>query len=263
MEKITSKTNSLIKETKKLFTSSKERAEKEMFVLEGARLCFDAVNSDCEIKTVLITESCFEKNERFAKVLINKAESSYIITEEISSKISQTQTSQGIFALCKMKSNQSDIDYEKKYIALDCVRDPSNLGAVSRSAEALGISGIIVYNCCDIYNPKALRASMGSLLRIPVVKSENLCETIEKLKKNSMKVYATVPDSYAKDIRSIDFSGGSVCVIGNEANGISSEVKASCDLSITIKMLGLAESLNAGVAASITMWEMLRGEKSE
>ena len=76
---------------------------------------------------------------------------------------------------------------------------------------------------------------------------------------NSMKIFATTPDSNAKDIREVDFSGGVVSVIGNEGNGISNDVKKACDFRITIKMLGLAESLNASVAGAITMWEMLRG----
>ena len=138
------------------------------------------------------------------------------------------------------------------------MQDPANLGAVIRTAEALGINGAILYNCCDLYNPKALRASMGSILRLPVLISENLAEDIKAYKANGFKSYAAVPDSNARDITKVDFFGSDICVIGNEGNGVSNQVLSACDELITINMLGRAESLNAFAAGAITMWEMLR-----
>ncbi|MDE5996506.1 MAG: RNA methyltransferase, partial [Eubacterium sp.] len=127
-----------------------------------------------------------------------------------------------------------------------------------RTAEALGINGAICYNCCDIYNPKALRASMGSILRLPVILSDNLVSDIEAAKENGFSFYATVPDKHAEDITKINFPASSVIIIGNEGNGISEEVKAAANKLVTINMLGRAESLNASMAGAIAMWEMLR-----
>ncbi len=258
MEKITGKNNEIVKGIKKLFTSSKERKAKGLFVLEGARLVFDALNSSFEVDTFLISEQAFEKYKDESLHMIKKSRASYFISNDIAQKLSDTKSSQGVFAVCKMKSECVSLQNGKKYIALDNVQDPGNLGTVIRTGEALGIDGVLVGGGCDIYNPKVLRASMGSLLRANVYESDSLIPILEKAKKLGIKIYATSPDSNAKKITGVDFGTCAICVIGNEANGVSQEVFDISDEKITIPMLGRAESLNASVAASITMWEMLR-----
>lgn len=258
MEKITSKSNNLIKEVKKLFTSRKARYENQKFVLEGARLCFDVLNSECAPEMLFVTQRACEKYADLIASLEESFEQSYLITQEIADKISDTQSTQGVFAVCRMRNDMLTLESGGKYIALDELQDPANLGAIIRTAEALGINGAILYNCCDLYNPKALRASMGSILRLPVLISENLAEDIKAYKANGFKAYAAVPDSSARDITGVDFNGSDICVIGNEGNGVSNQVLSACDELITINMLGRAESLNAFAAGAITMWEMLR-----
>ena len=255
MERITSKTNRLVKDTKKLMTSSRERKERSLFVLEGARLCFDVLNSVYEVKTVFITDAAYDKYKENADALIEKADEAYLISEDVAEKLGDTQTSQGVFAVCKMR--ESNNAPGEKVLALDNVQDPANIGAIIRTAEALGIDSLIVYNCCDLYNPKALRASMGGILRTDITECDNLEELLLSLK-GTYRIYSTVPDASAKDITEIDFSKKTVCVIGNEANGVEENIKSVSDGLITIPMKGNAESLNAGVAAAITMWEMLR-----
>ena len=255
MEKITSKSNQIIKDTKKLLTSSKFRTQCNAFVLEGARLSFDVLNSVYKIRLILITESVYERYRESADKIIEKADNAYFISSEVADKLSETASSQGIFVVCEMKSIASELG--SKVIALDNIQDPSNLGALVRTAEALGIDSIIAYKCCDIYNSKALRASMGSILRMSIVRTDNLEEMLSELK-NRYRIYSTVPLSTAVAITDIDFSLPSICVIGNEANGVEDNIKAVSDELITIPMLGRAESLNASVAGAITMWEMLR-----
>ena len=256
MEKITSKNNDIIKDTKRLISSPKARLQSGAFVLEGARLCFDVLNSVYKIKTVFITEKILEKYPLEIGALLERAKSSYLISEDVSKKLSDTENPQGVFAVCEMMKSEG-APSSSKIIALDNVQDPANVGAIIRTAEALGIEEIIVFNCCDIYNPKVLRASMGSVLRERIIEVSSLEECLEKLKKD-YAVYSSVPDSSAKKITSVDFSKPSLCVIGNEANGVEENIKALSDKLITIPMLGNAESLNASVAASIIMWEMLR-----
>lgn len=258
MEKITGKSNEMIKNVKRLFTSRKARFEKNQFVLEGARLCFDVFNSDYKVICFLVTEKAYEKYEAECKHMIDIASKSFLITNDIALKLADTENTQGIFAVCEFQNKTFKTEKNKKYIALDSLQDPSNLGAIIRTAEALGIDGAVCYNCCDIYNPKALRASMGSILRLPVIISENLCADIENMKADGFSVYSAVPDSSAKDITKIDFNTSSVMIIGNEGNGISDEVKACSTDLVTIKMLGRAESLNASMAGAVAMWEMLR-----
>lgn len=256
MEKITSKSNDIIKDTKRLISSSKARWQNRSFVLEGARLCFDVLNSVYRIKTVFLTQSIFEKYPLEISSLIDRAGKAYMISDEVSKKLSDTENPQGIFAVCEMTENNTNPS-SAKIVALDNVQDPANVGAIIRTAEALGIGELILYNCCDIYNPKTLRASMGSVLRESIIISDNLEKTLENMKEK-YKIYSTVPIRDAKKITEVDFSSPSICVIGNEANGVEDNIKDLSDRLITIPMLGNAESLNASVAASIVMWEMLR-----
>ncbi len=258
MEKITSKSNNLIKETAKLFTSRKARYENHQFALEGARLCFDAINSGYAPEMLFFTEELQSKYPAEIEKAVAASKRAALISSEVSAKLSETQTPQGVFAVCAMKPFAERAEQGKKYIALDNLQDPANLGAILRTAEALGIGGAILYNCCDAYNPKALRAAMGSSLRLPMIISDNLVRDITELKANGFSVFATVPDRDAQDITKISFPASSVCVIGNEGNGISDEVKAASGNLVTINMLGRAESLNASMAGAIAMWEMLR-----
>lgn len=254
---ITSKNNQLIKDTKKLLTSSRARYDNNSFVLEGARLCFDVLNSVYEVKTLLITQKLYDKYSDKAKQLVDLSDRAYLITDEVAEKLGETSNSQGIFCICGMK-NSSGCELGSKIVALDNVQDPSNVGAIIRTAEALGIDNIITYNCCDVYNPKLLRASMGSVLRLSITDTKNLEDELTKLQDNDYKVYSTVPVSSAKRITDVSFDDKVVCVIGNEANGVEENIKGISDELVTIPMLGRAESLNAGAAASIIMWEMLR-----
>lgn len=257
MERITAKQNQLIKDTKKLMTSSKARRDRREFVLEGVRLCSDVLHSFYKISVLLITPQCIEHNYDIFSKLSERAGRTVEITQEIAEKLSDTPSPQGIFCVCSIPSLNPSVE-EGRFIALDNLQDPSNLGAVIRSAEALGIDGVIAYNCCDLYNPKALRASMGSILRMPVTISESLKDDLLLYQSEGFDVYGTVPVDTAEKITDIHFSKSVICVIGNEANGISPEVKQVCQRLITIPMKGRAESLNASVAASITMWEMMR-----
>ncbi|MGN1203057.1 MAG: TrmH family RNA methyltransferase, partial [Eubacterium sp.] len=259
MEKITGKNNDLVKNVKKLISSSKQRREQGLFVLEGARLVFDVLNSFYKVKYFLITQDAFDKYRQQAGRIADISENSYIISDSLAEKLGDTKSSQGVFAVCCVKNGGELIfENDSRLIALDNVQDPGNLGTIVRTAEALGIDGIIVGGGCDIYNPKALRASMGSMLRIKLIETDDLSASLKELQSKGVMIYGTSPDSNARSITEIDFSKGGVCVIGNEANGISEKVKSVCNSLITIKMLGRAESLNASAAASITMWEMLR-----
>ena len=150
------------------------------------------------------------------------------------------------------------INSKGKYILLENVQDPSNLGAAARTAEALGIDGLIVSGGCDIYNPKALRASMGAFFRLSVFECGDVCKFIGDIQKAGMRAAASTPSAKAQDITAADLSGGIVCIVGNEGAGVTPAVRAASDFEVTIPMKGSAESLNASTAAAILMWEMMR-----
>lgn len=255
---INAKNNPKIKEVKALLTSSKDRKNSGLFVVEGVRLCCDALLSGCEIQSVFCTENCAEKYADEIKFLRDGCKAFYTVGNDVLKSISDTVTPQGVVCTVKMKQNSFEYEKGKKYIALDTIQNPDNLGAISRTCEALGLDGMVVFGGCDIYNPKALRASMGALFRLPVCICQSLENEIDKCKKMGINVFATVPDRDAKSVTTVDFSKDVMCVIGNEGNGVSKEIIEKCTDRITIKMDGRAESLNAAAAASIIMWEMAR-----
>lgn len=259
MNRIDSVANEKIKYAVKVAASASKRKEDGVFFLEGLRLCRDAALTGTVIKAAFFTDKANEKFADDVSVIARKAQCSYLISAAVSDKMSLTENSQGFYCLCEYSGvlSEKDINVTGKYIALENVRDPANLGAICRTAEALGISGAILSGCCDRYSPKAQRAAMGSLLRLPVVESENLPDLLMKLEEKGMQLYATTPDETAEKITKSDMNGGVVCVIGNEANGVTDETFAVCK-KLTIPMLGRAESLNASMAAAITMWEMMR-----
>lgn len=255
---ITAKNNPKIKEIKGLLTSSKDRKNSGLFVLEGVRLCCDAVKSGCEIVSVFCTETCAEKYAVSINELKSVCSDFFFVSEDVLKSISDTVTPQGVICTVKMQLNDFEYESGKKYIALDTIQNPDNLGAISRTAEAFGIDGMVICGGCDIYNPKALRASMGALFRLPVRMCQSLEKELEICKEIGIESFATVPDRDAYDITKTDFSKGALCIIGNEGNGVSKEVIDASDRKITIKMQGRAESLNAAAAASITMWELVK-----
>ena len=255
---INARNNPKIKEVKTLLASSKDRKNSGLFVVEGVRLCCDAFLSGCEIQSVFCTESCAEKNGEEITSLRENCKAYYTVSNDVLKSISDTVTPQGVVCTVKMKQNSFEYEKGRKYIALDTIQNPDNLGAISRTAEALGFDGMVIFSGCDIYNPKALRASMGALFRLPVYICQSLEDEIEKCKKLGINTFATVPDRDAKSVVTVDFSTGGMCIIGNEGNGVSKEIIEKCTERITIKMDGRAESLNAASAASIIMWEMSR-----
>lgn len=254
---ITSRENPLIKLVAALQVSSEKRKRNGLFVLEGLRICKDACDNGIKFDKLIVSDAAAEKyaadTEKFSLI----SDECYKIPDSLFKKISDTKTPQGIIAVAKMPVTGScGIDKNGKYIALENVADPSNLGAISRTAEALGVNGIILSSDgCDPYSPKALRASMGTLLRVPVFVTESFDET---LKSTGLKRYACVVDKTAESIKEQSFGNGSVVMIGNEANGLTDSAKQSADILVTIPMTGRAESLNAAAAAAIAMWEMMK-----
>ncbi len=261
MENITSKNNDKIKFVVSIRDSASQRKKHSMFFVEGARLCGDAAVSGADILQFLFTQKAKTKFPEFYESIVKNAKEVYCISEEVSRKLSDTQSPQGMFCVCRAvdKSFKADkIDRNGKYILLENVQDPSNLGAVARTAEAMGIDGLIVNGGCDIYNPKALRACMGAFFRLNVIACDEILPLIDDAKSMGMKVLASTPDADAKKVNDIDFSGGVICIVGNEGNGVTQETMNASSLKVTIPMLGRAESLNASTAAAILIWEMVR-----
>ena len=261
VSKIESVQNEKIKNATKLAQSSKARNEQQLFFLEGLRLCGDVLNSSAEVDSVFFTVSCFEKNPEVIQKLCARASHAFEVSAAVFKKLTQTQTPQGVCCLVRFEARRDvgTLLLSGRYIALENIQDPANLGAICRTAEALGVTGAVLCHCCDVYNPKTLRASMGSILRLPLYPCDDLPSLLLNLQHQGMRTYATTPDASAAKITECSMSGGTILVIGNEGNGVSEQTLAVCE-ALTIPMLGRAESLNASMAAAIAMWEMMKQE---
>lgn len=254
---ITSMDNENIKLYRKLVSSKKDRDKTNKYTLEGTRILCEAIKENADIELVFSTTDAYEKNK---EMLLGVKEKIIFIEESLSKKLSDTKTPQGVFAILNKIDDESvEVLPDGKYIVLNNVQDPGNVGTILRTADAVGLTGVILTNnCADLYNQKTVRSTMGSMFRLNIIKINDFCDVINLLKKSNIKTYATVIDSDAKDIKGVNFETNSAVVIGNEGNGLSDEDKSLCDERITIKMNGNIDSLNASVASAITLWEMTK-----
>ncbi len=239
---ISSRDNNRIKNVVRLIESARERKKQSLIVLEGERLVKEA----SEIEELYYTE------DHILEEIIKKSKKSFLVSKEVFKKMSDTVSPQGVIALVKRPEKITELNKNGKYIAFENVQDPGNLGTAARTAEALGINGLIV-NGVDVFSPKAIRASMGAVLRIPIIEPENI---LEYIKNANMRIVGTVCKE-GKSIKDFTFKND-IVLIGNEANGLTANAISICDEIVTIKMNGKAESLNAAAASSIICWEMTK-----
>lgn len=256
---VTSRQNPAVKEAALLLTSG-GRKKTGRFLLEGARLCGDAAANGYTFRALFITEKARAQYAAEYAACAAVAERIYLIDGAVAEKLSDTGSPQGVFAVADKKTIPFVPDPNGFYVMTDRVQNPDNLGALSRTAEAFGASGLVLAGGCDLYAPKALRASMGALLRLPVLQTADPVGFLTSCASAGMRAFAAVLDPAARDIRETRASGGRILVIGNEGSGVSDAVKAACTDLVIIPMPGKAESLNAAAAAAILIWEMRRDE---
>jgi len=256
MKWIQSLENPFIKEIKKI----KKLPDENIFI-EGINLVESALNSPfVQIEKVLITEKFIEKRIDFFEVLQNKNIFIAGISENISKKISDTVTPQGIFAVVRYKA-QNIIDLSSKnptfIVILDRIQDPGNLGTIIRASEAFGVEAILITNgTCNPFSSKALRASAGSIFFIPVI-VVSVMEIKDFILKNRLNFFIT--DPYGEKLSfEIDFRKPLAIAFGNESSGVSSELKKIKHTSCKILHAGKTESLNVAMSSSVFLYEILR-----
>jgi len=255
---ITSRENPAIKQIVKLSNSAKFRRELGLFVLEGLRLCRDAALSGHTLKSVYFTEAFYDAHPQDLKILKEKSETSFLVSSSVMEKMSDTVNSQGVIALCEIPKFPKTLG-EGFYVGLENISNPSNLGAISRSAEAFGAKGLVLFGTtCDPYSPKSLRAGMGALLRLPVLSFSDFDEVKVACEAVGKKTFSAVVDEDAERLTECEKPENSLLIIGNEANGITKETAQKSYKRITIPMSGRAESLNAASAAAVLIWEFTK-----
>lgn len=252
---ITSTDNKRIKNVIALLEKSKARKEQDAFVIEGIKL-FEEVPSD-RILEVFVAESYKGPRAKLDKTPHE------VVKDDVFRKMTDTLTPQGILCVVKkehykLESLLKGNDGSPCFLVLDRLQDPGNLGTIMRTAEGAGITGVIMsFDTVDIYNPKTVRSTMGSIFRVPFVYTDDLASAIGSLKAAGVECYA----AHLKGTGSCydyDYIKPTAFFIGNEGNGLSDEIANLADTYIRIPMGGQLESLNAGVSAAILMYEARR-----
>lgn len=258
METIASKDNPRIRVYAKLSSQKKARAASGAFVLEGVKLLEEAVRSQVEVESVFITQECLDSGRKQLSVLDGLSDRTYLVSGAAEQRLSQSQSPQGVYAVCKIPDNCPQFTGTGKFLGLWDVQDPGNVGTMIRTADALGFDGVILSRgCCDLYNLKTIRAAMGSLFRMPLLQTD-MTEFLASHKE--LHSFASVVDQSAPKLTDVRFPDNSIILIGNEGNGLSDEQAGCCEQRLTIPMAGNAESFNAAMAATILMWELMKNE---
>ena len=239
-----------------------ERRRDGIFVVEGIRMCMEIPKD--RVERVVMTEA-FRKAHREMADGLEKSAPLLVISDEEFRKISDTKTPQGVLAAVRMDTKTEDEvlrEPEGVYLFLERIQDPGNLGTMLRTAEAARAAGILVSpDCCDIYNPKVVRSTMGSIFRVPFAVSPDLREAAEKMKEKGGRVYAAHLKG-AVDYTVPDYRSLCAFLIGNEAEGLTEELASCADQRIRIPMGGQVESLNASLAAAVLMYEADRQRRA-
>lgn len=252
---ITSTSSKQMKNISALLKKAKERRNQKAFVVEGPKMCFEAPIE--QVVETYVSESFAKDNEE-----LKHYKGHYeIVSDNVFKSISDTQTPQGIMSIVKMPQ-YSLLDVLKgdktHLLILESIQDPGNLGTMIRTGEGAGITGIIMNKTTvDVFNPKTVRSTMGSMYRVPFVIVDDLQETVDLLKENGVKLYAAhLKGKMQYD--EPDYKGPTAFMIGNEGNGLSDELADSADTYIRIPMEGQVESLNAAISATLLMYECNR-----
>ncbi len=260
---ITSVQSDKVKFVVRLQQKARFRFQEGLFVCEGKRLVQ-------EVPEELLQEVYIESGRlasdpglaQWSRELTSRGVRAEEVTPEVMEKMAGVVHSQGVLAVVQKPSfTKNDLIGNRTplLIMLDNLQDPGNMGTILRTAEAAGVTGVIgSSDSVDFYSPKVVRSTMGGIFRVPHVTSHDFVETIRGLQANGVRVYAAVLTKESKAYDEVDYTRPTAIVIGNEGAGIRKEIASCADWSVMIPMSGEVESLNAGVAAGVLLFEAAR-----
>lgn len=251
---IESKNNQQIRNIMKLKKQAKERRKQKVFLVEGIRMFREAPKD--KVDKAYVTEKFYEEHEELFEGIRFE-----LVSESVFKEMSDTVTPQGVLAIVKQPTWTLDQMLGQKgphcFIVLENIQDPGNLGTILRTGEGVGIDGVIMSkDTVDIYNPKVIRSTMGSIYRVPFVYVDDMADMMQQLKEHGVTTYAARLDGsniYKEDLRT-----SCAFLIGNEGNGLTEELSSLTQSYIKIPMHGQVESLNAAIASTVLMYETMR-----
>lgn len=246
MEHITSLKNQKVAAWKAL-KDRKGRRESGCFLVEGRKMVEEALKSAFDVEAVLVQEGVSFPDGLTMPV--------YELPAHVLAAVCDTKTPQGIAAVVRMKEQSA---LGKHIVVLDGVQDPGNVGTIIRTADAAGLDGVLLSNqCADVFSPKVLRATMGSIFRMNLRTTDDLPGELTKLREKGYSILSSQLDGtpfYEREKVAEQFA----LIIGNEGNGVSEQVQQTATHRVRLPMRGGAESLNAAIAAAIMMYELMR-----
>lgn len=249
MERITSRQNPLVARLRKLGNDKKTRRQEGAFLCEGHKLVEEAIRWNAGVETLVVAEGMEPPAGLPETVRLVE------VPADVLKSMSTVDTPQGMLAVCRTPDLTPPEGLTPgRYLVLDGVQDPGNVGTVWRTADAFGADGLILLpGCAEPFSPKTVRSTMGACFRLPVWET-GLEELTALLAGADLPLYATALREDTADLRSADLSRAAV-VIGSEGRGVSQAVLDACALTLKIPMRDRCESLNAAVAASVVLWE--------
>lgn len=255
---ITSANNTQIRHIQLLAKKAKARRDEGLFLVEGPRMFYEAPPE--RIERAYLSESFYRGMED--RRMLDRIPWE-LVADHVFARAAETVHSQGVLCVMRGMGYRMPELLQKKdplLLLLEDLQDPGNVGTIFRTAEGAGADGIILTkNCVDIYNPKTIRSTMGSVYRMPFVclESEDLSHVLGAFKEKGVAVCAAHLEGKRAYDRE-DYTGGTVFLIGNEGNGLSADLAEAADKKVRIPMEGRLESLNAGVAAAVLLYEAYR-----
>ena len=252
METITSRQNPLCVQVRKLAAEGKYRRRTGRFLCDSPKLVQEALRWTPEaVETVLCT------SQALLPALPGHVRA-VLVPEEVMASLAPSKTPQGVLAVCALEDRPLPRTLEgSRYVVLDGVQDPGNVGTVLRTADAFWCDGVfLVGGCADLWSPKTLRASMGAAFRCPVW-SCTAQELSDLLRRSGIPLWGAALREDTADVKAVDWSRAALA-IGSEGQGLSRELLEMCDGTVRIPMREHCESLNAAAAAAVLIWEMAR-----
>ncbi len=246
MKYIHSANNQQVKQWKKLSTK-KERDKTGTFLVEGFHLVEEALLSKQAVEIIVSENTGMPPTWDYGDIPVT------MVTKEIMDSLTDTETPQGIVAVCSQQQYSAEQVKGSKYLFVDAVQDPGNLGTMIRTADAAGMDAVIIgEGSVDIYNSKVIRSAQGSHFHLPIIKGK-LLDWIEKCKQEQIPVYGTALEN-AKPYKEIGSSESFALIVGNEGSGVQKSILSETDANLYIPIYGKSESLNVGIATGILLY---------
>jgi TrmH family RNA methyltransferase len=256
-EKITSRENAKIKYACKLASTASFRRSEGRFLAEGRKLCPE-LSKGATLETLFYTETAMQKCPELAQL----PGEHYLVEDHVADKLADVGTHQGVFGVFRTPTaTLDDVKAGGRWLALERVQDPGNVGTLLRSAAAFGFDGVLLSDgCASPFAPKTLRASMGAAVQLPIIEVGDMAQAVQAMQQKGITCLAAAlynSEPLSKAAR--EYPNGVCVVIGSEGQGLTEQTVQACDKTVRIPMTDRVESLNAGIAGSVLLWHF-RGE---